>query len=214
ALAVTMLGLVIATALGGLAMGFGSLIAARLLAGAFGGPATAVALAIVSDVVPPERRGRAMGAVMTAFSVASILGVPAGLRVGTLFGWRAPFFGVAGLGLLLTFAALFAMPSLTGHKTRARRTSASPPKFDRLAIASFSNTALTMVGVFAVVPNISTFLQQNLGYPREELDVLYFVGGLATVLTTRAIGSLVDRLGATRVVVAGTAVRSEERRAG
>ena len=206
ALAVTMLGLVVATALGGVAIGFPSLLAARLLAGAFGGPATAVALAIVSDVVPPERRGRAMGTVMTSFSVASILGVPLGLRTATLLGWRAPFFAVAALGLLLTLAAIVAMPSLTGHKDRLRARSASPPVFDGLALGSFMNTVLVMLGVFAVVPNISTFLQHNVGYPRERLDMLYFAGGLATVLATRAIGSLVDRLGATRVVIAGTLV--------
>lgn len=208
ALAATMLGLVVATALGGVAVGFGSLIAARLLAGAFGGPATAVALAIVSDVVPPERRGRAMGTVMTAFSVASILGVPLGLRTATHFGWRAPFFAVAGLGLLLTVAAVFAMPSLTGHRDRVRASQASLPAFDRLAIGSFLNTVLVMLGVFAVVPNISTYLQHNIGYPRERLDILYFAGGLATVLATRPIGALVDRLGATRVVIAGTLVFS------
>jgi predicted MFS family arabinose efflux permease len=206
ALAVTMLGLVVATALGGVAVGFGTLIGARLLAGAFGGPATAVALAIVSDVVPPERRGRALGTVMTAFSVASILGVPAGLRMATLFDWRAPFFSVAGLGLLVTIGAVFAMPSLTAHRERFAEKRATPPAFDRLALASFGNTALTMVGVFAVVPNISTFLQHNVGYPRERLDLLYLVAGFATVLVTRLVGTVVDRLGATRVIVAGTAV--------
>jgi predicted MFS family arabinose efflux permease len=183
-----------------------SLIGARLLAGAFGGPATAVALAIVSDVVPPARRGRALGTVMTAFSVASILGVPAGLRIGTLFGWRAPFFAVAGLGLLVTFLAVFAMPALTGHRARVGEPRAAPLKFDRLMVATLVNTTLTMVGVFAVVPNISTFLQNNLGYPREKLDILYLVGGLATVLATRSIGTLVDRIGATRVILAGTLV--------
>jgi predicted MFS family arabinose efflux permease len=206
ALAVTMVGLVAATALGGFAVGLNSLMAARILAGAFGGPATAVALAIVSDVVPSERRGRALGAVMTAFSVASILGVPAGLRLGTLFDWRAPFFAVAALGLAVTVAAVFAMPPLTGHKARLREHGVSFFSFDGLAIAALANTALTMVGVFAIVPNISTFLQHNLGYPRERLDVLYLVGGLATVLATRGIGILVDRVGATRVITLGTLV--------
>ena len=73
-------------------------------------------------------------------------------------------------------------------------------------VATLVNTALTMVGVFAVVPNISTFLQNNLGYPREKLDLLYFVGGFATVLATRGIGVLVDRVGATRVITLGTLV--------
>jgi predicted MFS family arabinose efflux permease len=206
ALALSMLGLVAATALGGFAIGLNSLLAARLLAGAFGGPATAVALAIVSDVVPPERRGRAMGTVMTAFSVASILGVPAGLRLGTLFDWRAPFFAVAALGLAVTVAAMLAMPSLTGHRAQRREARVSFFSFDGLSIAALANTALTMLGVFAVVPNISTFLQHNLGYPRERLDVLYLVGGLATVLATRGIGIVVDRVGATRVITLGTLV--------
>jgi predicted MFS family arabinose efflux permease len=206
ALAVAMLGLVVATALGGFAVGLGSLLGARLLAGAFGGPATAVALAIVGDVVPPERRGRALGTVMTAFSVASILGVPAGLRLGTLFDWRAPFFAVAALGLLVTIVAVFAMPSLTGHRARQGEPRAQPLRFDRLKLSALGNTALTMLGVFAVVPNISTFLQHNLGYPREKLDLLYFVGGLVTVLATRGIGILVDRAGATRVIALGTVV--------
>src|SRR5687768_14246673 len=76
ALAVALAGLVLGTLAAAFAVGAKSLLAARIVAGAFGGPATALSLAIVSDVVPPERRGRAMGAVMGAFAVASVLGVP------------------------------------------------------------------------------------------------------------------------------------------
>ncbi|HYH98342.1 MFS transporter, partial [Hyalangium sp.] len=81
ALAVCMLGLVLATGAGGLAMGLPSLMFARVLAGLFGGPATSLAMAIVAELIPVERRGRAMGAVMGAFSVASVVGVPLALEV-------------------------------------------------------------------------------------------------------------------------------------
>src|SRR6185503_13246236 len=47
-----------------------SLVAARAVAGAFGGVAGAVILAIVGDVIPESRRGAAMGLVMSSFSVA------------------------------------------------------------------------------------------------------------------------------------------------
>jgi predicted MFS family arabinose efflux permease len=208
ALALTMLGLAAATALGGFSIGLWTLIAARLLAGAFGGPATSVALAIVADVVPPAQRGKAIGTVMSAFSVASIIGVPLGLRAAQWFGWRAPFFGVGALGLGLTAVTFYLLPSLTGHiQVRA---AGAPPlasmKLDRLGWATLANTALVMVGVFAVVPNISTFLQLNLGYPRERLDVLYLVGGLASFFANRVVGALVDRFGATRLIAAGTVI--------
>jgi predicted MFS family arabinose efflux permease len=55
------------------------LVAARAIAGAFGGVTGATILAIIGDVIPEFRRGAPMGMVMSAFSVASIFGVPAGL---------------------------------------------------------------------------------------------------------------------------------------
>jgi predicted MFS family arabinose efflux permease len=208
ALAVAMLGLVAGTALGGVSVGLFTLLGARLLAGAFGGPATSVALAIVADVVPPPERGKAVGTVMTAFSVASILGVPAGLRLSQWFGWRAPFFAVALLGLLLTAIAFRLMPALREHLATDAR---SPPRaarltFDVLVRATLANTACVMLGVFAIVPNIATFLQNNLGYPRERLDLIYLVGGLASFVANRPVGMLVDRFGATRLVLAGTVI--------
>src|SRR5262249_42663256 len=66
------------------------LLAARAVAGAFGGVCAANVLAIVGDACPDVRRGRATGVIMSAFSVASIAGVPAGLYLAELSGWRAP----------------------------------------------------------------------------------------------------------------------------
>ena len=207
ALTVTMLGLVVSTALGGLAVGMWSLIGARLLAGMFGGPATSVALAIVADVVPPAGRGKAIGTVMAAFSLASVLGVPAGLRVAQWFGWRAPFFAVAALGLGLMLAAYRLMPSLRGHLRAERAGSAGDRlRLDSLGWATLLNTACVMLGVFSVVPNIAAFLQLNIGYPREKLDLIYLAGGLLSFFANRLVGALVDRFGATRLVLAGTAV--------
>src|SRR5437867_856865 len=55
------------------------LLAARGLAGVFGGVMASTVLAVVGDLFADARRGRAMGVVMSSFSVASIAGIPAGL---------------------------------------------------------------------------------------------------------------------------------------
>jgi predicted MFS family arabinose efflux permease len=204
-----MCGLALATALGGLASGLVSLLATRVLAGVFGGPATSLALAAVSDAVPAQRRGRAMGTVMTAFSVASVLGAPAGLELARAFGWRAPFLALALLGAVVTTLAVLALPPLTAHRAHSGApgsspASAPPPLFDRLALVSFAGTFAVMFGVFLVVPNIASFVQFNLGYPREQLGFLYLVGGAASFVAMRAVGILSDRFGATRFVVLGT----------
>ncbi|HSC89866.1 MAG TPA: MFS transporter [Polyangiaceae bacterium] len=207
ALGCAMVGLVVGTALGGFATGLGTLLGARILAGAFGGPATSLSLAIVADTVPPERRGKALGWVMAAFSLASVLGVPAGLELGRTLGWRAPFFAVAGLGVLVTAVAVFLMPPLRSHLGRARaKRNESTPLFDSLSLLSLTNTALVMLGVFSIVPNISAYVQYNLGYPREQLGTFYLVGGIASFLVMRLIGVAVDRFGSTPLVIVGTLI--------
>jgi predicted MFS family arabinose efflux permease len=204
AICLAMVGLVLGTALGGLATGLYSLLAARVVAGVFGGPATSLALAIVADSVPVERRGRAVGTVMAAFSLASILGVPVGLELAARFDWRAPFFAVAALALLLTAAAWRILAPMRAHLGRAQPVTKA--RLTRLPILSLANTALVMFSVFAVVPNISAFLQHNIGYPREDLGLLYLAGGAASFVASRFVGSLVDHFGATRLVAIGTAM--------
>src|SRR6266404_1935082 len=84
-----------------LAQTYHLLVAARALAGAFGGVTGALILAIVGDVVPEHRRGAAMGMVMSAFSIANICGVPLGLMLASGFNWHVPFFALAGLSVVI-----------------------------------------------------------------------------------------------------------------
>ena len=213
ALALAMLGLVTATAAAGFADSFTGLVAARALAGAFGGPASSLALAILTDAVPPERRGRAMGAVMGAFSAASVLGVPAGLWLARVGGWRAPFFAVAVMGLLVVLGALALMPSMTGHLTgrpagepglRPALRPLSSFLGDPRVRLSYLATATAMMGAFAVIPHLATFFQYNLHYPRARIELLYLVGGVVSFFAMRAGGGLVDRRGPLPAVLFGS----------
>jgi predicted MFS family arabinose efflux permease len=205
ALAVAMLGLVVSTAAGGLATGLTSLLLARALAGLFGGPATSLSMSIIADLIPPERRGRAMGAVMGAFSVASVVGVPMALKVARWGDWRLPFFLVAGLGLLLVAGAIFLLPPIRGHLERKQdHTVTVRELFGRSdVLLSYTMTALLNAAGFVIIPNISGYVQHNLGAPREQLETIYFVGGLVSFVTLRMAGKAVDRLGSFRVGTVG-----------
>lgn len=206
ALAVAMVGLVLATAAGGLAWGLGSLMAARVLAGMFGGPATSLALSVVADVIPPERRGRAMGTVMSAFAFASVFGVPMGLELARLGSWRLPFFATAALGLVIVVLAMLWLPPMNGHlQSGARPRTSLLSLLERpLVRRSMSMTAVAMAAGFMVIPNISAFVQGNLHLPREQLGLMYAVGGVASFFTTRFVGPLVDRRGSSWVGAVGS----------
>jgi predicted MFS family arabinose efflux permease len=209
ALVVAMLGLVLGTAAGAAATGLVSMLLARVVAGGFGGPATSLTMSILTDQVPPERRGRAMGKLMGAFSVASVVGIPAGLELARVGGWYLPFIVVATLGALVVLAIRLGLPALRGHlaATDAGATAQRPLRTflaDPLVALALGGTAVATAGTFALISNLSAFVQFNLGFPRDQLGFMYMLGGSVTFFTMRLTGRAVDRWGAPRVVLGAT----------
>jgi predicted MFS family arabinose efflux permease len=205
ALAVSMFGLVLGTVAAGFAWSLPSLMLARVVAGTFGGPATSLALSVVADVVPPQRRGRALGVVMGAFAVASVFGVPLSLELARLGGWRLPFFAVAGMGLIVAGGAIVMMPPLRLHMSLTEpRSRIFTFLRDPTVMFSLSATFSVMVASFLVIPYLSAYLQHNRGYPREHLGALYLVGGSVSYVAMRIVGIHVDRVGAALTAGIGT----------
>jgi predicted MFS family arabinose efflux permease len=207
ALAVAMVGLVLGTLLGGLARDLAGLTLARVVAGLFGGPATSLSYAIVADAIPPERRGKAMGAVMGAFSVAQVLGVPSALLLSERAGWAMPFFVVAAMGLLVALGAIVLLPRMTGHLADAARPVEPGSLLQLLArptvLLSLTMTATLMTAGFILVPNLPAYIQENLHFPRARYEYLIAAGGVVSFVTLRLAGRLVDRFGSTSVGSAG-----------
>ena len=206
ALGVSLAGLVLGTLAGAFASGLGTLMLARVVAGAFGGPATSLSYSIIADVIPAERRGKAMGAVMGAFAVASVLGVPAGLELARQGTWKLPFIAVAVLGAVIGTIAQLVLPPMVGHLALARRRKMGRDLLElvrRDVAIALSTTFVVMGSSFVLIPNISAYLLGNVGYPRSRLGLLYLAGGLVSFFTMRIVGRLVDRHGSARVGTAG-----------
>jgi predicted MFS family arabinose efflux permease len=94
---------------------FAWLMLARVASGFFGGVLMALSQTIVAEVIPFERRGRAMGVVMTSFSVATVAGVPMSLFLASHFNWHAPFLAIALMVSVCALGAAKTLPSLKGH---------------------------------------------------------------------------------------------------
>lgn len=86
------------------ATSFGTLLAARFIAGLFGAFGPASTMAAIGDLVPAHKRGSAMGWLNLGFGLAAVAGVPAVGVVAGLFGWRWAFAS--------TGAALFVLAAL------------------------------------------------------------------------------------------------------
>ncbi len=210
ALLCCLVGLTAATLLGAFVWDTASMLAARVLAGIFGGPAFALAIALVADFVPPERRGSAMGKVSGGFAAASVLGVPFGLELAARISWRAPFVTTALIGLAVLIFALRYLPHhppLTQKESlRESLRRMKSVLNSRLILASYAFMGAAMMSGFLLIPNISAHLQMNLGYPREHLGVLYFCGGAVSFVGMRLAGRLMDRSSATATALLFTGV--------
>lgn len=208
ALIFAMVGLALGTFAGALAINFTTLVMARIFAGIFGGPATSLTMAIVSDVVPAERRGKAFGQLMSSFSLASVFGVPAGLEIARLGNWQSPFYAVGSLGCLVALLAFMWLPNFTAHLQSASKKGSTLPLRVLLArpevLVSYIMTATVMMGSFLIIPNIAAFIQYNLGYPRDRIGGLYMLGGIANFITMFLAGWLTDKKGALLVAVLGS----------
>jgi len=196
-------GFVIGTLLCGLSPTYLSLVASRFVAGLFGGVVGALILSIVGDVIPFERRGAAMGLVMTAFSISSIIGVPVGLTLADNFNWHAPFIALAILSTLIMAVTLYITPSLRGHMEHATDEHPVVRTWDIMTRPDHLRAYLFMAGItctgFMVFPYIPDYLVKNVGLAGTNLKWLYLCGGLCTVFSMNWVGRWSDRAGKLKV---------------
>jgi len=197
-------GFLLGTLFCGLSRGYWVLLSARVLTGGFGGILGGMALAIIADVFPEERRGRATGVLMSAFAVASVIGVPVGLSLGTEFGWNVPFLILAGLGLPVLFVALRFLPPLRDHLQHASHAHPVLQILDTFShsnnLRAFALTVAVMLGNFSVIPYISVSLVSNVGVDEKTgLPWVFVTGGLLTLVGAPLIGRLADHFGKLRV---------------
>ena len=183
----------------GIATSYGALMAARVAAGVFGGVLSSLSQTIVGDVIPFERRGRAMGIVMTSFSVSTVAGVPIGLFMAAHLGWHAPFLGIALLCLLLMIFAALTLPVLNAHLAQHASISTWQRIYstvsDRNHQRAFVFSGLLMFAGFTVIPYITIYMQANVGLRPDEIPYIYLAGGVATLVSARLIGRLTDSVG-------------------
>ncbi len=197
------LGFAVGTLLCALAPTYQLLIAARAIAGAFGGVTGAVILSIVGDVIPEYRRGAAMGLVMSAFSIASIFGVPLGLLLASYFTWHVPFYVIAGICVPILMAVFRLVPPLRRHLDHPQELH---PVKRMLAVLMEPNHQMAFVFMavitfagFIIFPTLATYMVYNVGLTEKQLPLIYLAGGTCTLFSMNWIGRWADRAGKRKV---------------
>lgn len=176
------------------------LLLARAFTGMFGGILGALILAIVSDIIPNERRSSAMGLLMASFSVASVVGVPVGLFLANISDWHFPFL-ILGITASLTLIPIWIyIPKMVGHIDKC---AANPTPLQIIQNVTQSKNQLKallfgvviMLSHFSIVPFISPYMVANVGFSQEQITYIYLIGGALTIFSSPFIGRLADKYG-------------------
>ncbi len=195
------IGFLLGTIACGLAPTYGLLLASRVFAGLFVGILGAQVLSIIADLFTYERRGRAMGAVMSAFAVAAVIGIPLSLYLTNLFNfnWHIPFLIIGSLGVILIPFIIKFLPAMTDHIGVNQNNS----RFDALVKtmkipvqrAALIFSCLFMLGHFLVIPFIPSYLEFNKGFTKEQIPLILLCGGIASFVSAIYLGRFSDKKG-------------------
>ncbi len=171
---------------------YSMLMVARLVTSFNHGAFFGVGSVVAASVVAPERRAAAVAAMFSGLTIATVGGVPLAAWLGEMLGWRATFWGIAGIGALVMVALRFALPPLpveAGVNMRAElRVLRRAPVLLALAL-----TVLGASAMFTVFTYIVPILKTETGATTPFVTAMLVVYGLGLTVGNWAGGRFADR---------------------
>lgn len=174
-----------------LAPDYPTLLLARFTAGLPHGAYFGVASLVAASLVAPERKGRAISAVMLGLSVATVAGVPVATWMGQSLGWRSAYWLVSGLGLLTALAVRLVLPALPGDRTATVRGELAALR-RRQVWFTLGIGIVGFGGMFSMYTYISPLVTDVSGAPLAAVPWVLLAFGLGSVIGTAVAGRLAD----------------------
>ncbi|WP_248448056.1 MFS transporter [Sinorhizobium meliloti] len=168
------------------------LLVARVLSAFAHGVFFSVGSTIAADLVPDNRRASAIAMMFMGLTVAIVTGVPIGTYIGQVFGWRATFWGVSGLGVV-AFAGIATL--LPGTLAKA----APASLLDQVRVLGsgrllivFAMTALGYGGTFVAFTFLAPILQEVTGFSERSVSLILVLYGVAIAVGNIAGGRIAN----------------------
>lgn len=201
-------GFTLATIFCGIARDYHTLLIARAMTGFFGGVMNSIILSITSDLIDYKRRGMAMGFLATAFSAASIMGVPFSIFLSQSLSWYAPFIFLAALCLIILLGIYKYIPSINKHLTEVPMHHVPRTTFWQPVVSVLQSPVqrislifmfFVMFSHFSIIPFIATSQVVNAGLSEQQLTLIYLIGGICSFFSAPIVGRMSDRYGKAKI---------------
>jgi DHA1 family inner membrane transport protein len=157
---------------------YGMLLFARVITSLNHGAFFGIGSIVAATLVPPQRQAGAVAAMFAGLTIANVVGVPLATWAGEHLGWRASFWGIAGLGVVTMAALRLTLPNLPapagGNMAAELRVLARRPVLAALALTVLGSSAMFTVFTY-VAPILREATGASLGFVTAML-VTYGVG--------------------------------------
>ncbi|WP_295190965.1 MFS transporter [uncultured Brevundimonas sp.] len=182
----------IGNALSALADNYALLMIARIITSLNHGAFFGVGAIVAAGLVPPDRKAGAVAAMFMGLTIANVVGVPLATWAGETLGWRASFWGIAMIGVMVMAALALTLPK-----------AAAPAAGDMLAELRvlgrrrvLSALALTVIGssaMFTVFTYITPILHEQTGASLGFITAMLVLYGLGLTVGNWIGGKFADR---------------------
>jgi MFS family permease len=180
----------IGAAAGAVVSSFGALIVSRVIQGAGAGLVSPAALAGAVSGFPPERRGSALGIWGASAGMSNLLGPLLGGVLTVAFGWRACWWALVPLAILVAVAIARLVPRLVHAESERAQGIVNRTVFAATVIAAL--TFAVMIGAFYVAEQ---YLQRVAGFSALGASGALVLVALLVGVAAPLAGKLVDRYG-------------------
>jgi predicted MFS family arabinose efflux permease len=186
-----------------------SLASLRLLTGLAAGTFSTCSIAYVGDYFPYKRRGVAMSIVQAGYFAALVVGVQVANNLASTRGWRMGFEAFGMVAVVAFLLVLFALPEDKHHASA--HFAAANRRFDNIrTVFETSERVASIAAAFFVSGGFVGFFLylvswlKELGFTTRDVDVTFFMVGIALLLGVVAAGWTSDRLGKRGLSIAAT----------
>jgi MFS transporter, DHA1 family, inner membrane transport protein len=170
---------------------YGTLMAARFIAGLPHGAFFGIAALVAAHLMGPQNRAKAVAHVLTGLTVATVIGVPVASWLGQQFGWRSAFALVVAVGLITLAAIWWWLPAMDTMHITSPLTELGALKRVQVWLALLVGM-VGFGGMFAVYTYISTTLTDVAGLSRALVPLALMVFGLGMVIGNLVGGKMAD----------------------
>lgn len=172
----------------------------RIISAASGSILIILCIVLAANIVEQKYRGRAIGIVSMGVSGSLVLGVPIGLTLGNLFGWRAPFVMIVILTAISMIGVYFFMERAAPRPVSSIKEQIQSLKNKKVLFAHL--TIFTLLSGHAVLyAYLTPYVKTTMGMGETGISLVYLVFGIAAVSGGAIGGIFADKFGTERVML-------------